>query len=132
VQPPKACAPDDIAPKVPAGAMQYDFASYGFRVPLVVVSPWAKPHYVSHMTADHTSILKFIEVRYHLNALSRRDANAYPLTDMFDFSKATLATPPSLPEAPIDQAKLAECMAKFPLKPDMAGQAPLPDMATTD
>jgi phospholipase C len=46
------------------------------RVPAVVVSPWARPHFVSHATHDHTSILRFIETRFGLPALTRRDAPA--------------------------------------------------------
>jgi phospholipase C len=129
VQPPKACAPDDKAPMVGTGATPYDFASYGFRVPLIAISPWAKPHYVSHVVGDHSSLMKFIETRYHLDTMSKRDANADPLYDLFDFTKASLASAPSLPSAPIDQAKLSECIQKFPLRPDLSGE--VLDMAET-
>jgi len=40
------------------------FDRYGFRVPVVVVSPYSRPHLVSHVVNDHTSILRFIEVRF--------------------------------------------------------------------
>jgi phospholipase C len=117
VVPPKACAPDDIAPMVGPGDTQYDFANYGFRVPLFVVSPYAKPHYVSHVVGDHTSILRFLEARFHLPAMTARDANADPLFDMFDFSRPQLATPASLPPPDqVDPAALADCMARFPTK----------------
>ena len=116
VAPPKACAPDDNAPMVPPGATAYDFARYGFRVPLIVVSPYAKAHHVSHVVNDHTSILRFIEARFHLPALTKRDANAEPLYDLFDFAKPALLTPPSLPTPPVDQAKLDACKQRFPLK----------------
>ncbi len=62
------------------------FNRYGVRVPVMVVSPWAKRHFVSHQTYDHTSILRFIEARFDLPALTRRDANADPLLDFFDFN----------------------------------------------
>jgi hypothetical protein len=51
----------------------------------LVVSPWANHQYVSHGTYDHTSITRFIEGRFGLPALTRRDANANPLLDFFDF-----------------------------------------------
>jgi phospholipase C len=64
------------------------FDRYGIRVPFIVVSPWAKHRYVSHYTYDHTSILRFIEARFGLPALTARDANADPLLDLFDLSNA--------------------------------------------
>src|SRR5262249_17980817 len=70
VPPPKACAPDALLPIVAAGETQYDFAQYGFRVPLLVVSPYARPHYVSHRVSDHASIMRFVEARFRLVALS--------------------------------------------------------------
>jgi phospholipase C len=124
VTPPKACAPDDIAPMVDPGQDPHDFAIYGFRVPLIAISPYAKPHYVSHVVSDHTSILRFVEARFKLPAMTRRDANADPLFDLFDFGKAALITPPSLPTPQVDQAKLDECMARFPLKGSDLGPAP--------
>src|SRR5262249_17244624 len=51
----------------PAGQYPENCASFdqlGFRVPFLVVSPFAKPHYVSHTVADHTSLLAFIEKRF--------------------------------------------------------------------
>ncbi len=87
VSPPKACKPDGIEPNLtPKDEMKASFDQYGFRVPFVTVSPFAKPHYVSHITHDHTSILKFIETKYNLPALTARDANADNLMDLFDFN----------------------------------------------
>jgi len=133
VLPPKACPPDDILPMVGAGATQYDFANYGFRVPLFVISPYAKPHYVSHVVGDHTSILRFIESRWKLPAMTARDANADPLFDMFDFSSAKLKSPPSLPPPDtIDQARLDDCNARFPNKSvDFGATGPV-DAGATD
>lgn len=82
VTPPMGCAPGDW--EVPAGNPG-SFAERGFRVPLVVVSPWVKQQYVSHQVTDATSILRFIEARFELPALTGRDANAWPLMDLFDF-----------------------------------------------
>ncbi len=67
------------------------FYELGPRVPFVVISPWAKPHYVSHVVQDHTAITRFIETIFDLPALTSRDANASALLDMFDFSCASAA-----------------------------------------
>ena len=61
---------------------------YGFRVPLIVVSPYAKTAYVSHVTHDFGSILKFIETAFHLTSLGYADARADDLSDCFDLSQA--------------------------------------------
>jgi phospholipase C len=67
---------------------------YGFRVPLIVVSPYAKPGYVSHQTHDFGSILRFIEEVYGLPSLGYADANADDLTDTFDFQQTPLTFQP--------------------------------------
>jgi hypothetical protein len=95
VAPPAAVAPDNIAPMLQPGDTQASFDRYGFRVPVVVVSPFSKPHYVSHVVDDHTSILSFIETRYGLSPLTARDAAADPMLDMFDFTTPSFATPPT-------------------------------------
>lgn len=100
VAPPEAVRPDGIAPRLLATDTPAEFNRYGFRVPLIAVSPFVKPHYVSHTASDHTSILKFIERRFGLRALTNRDANAHDLTDMFDFSRLSLEQPPSLSSQP--------------------------------
>jgi phospholipase C len=63
---------------------------YGFRVPLIVVSPYAKPAYVSHVTHDFGSILKFIESNFGLPSLGYADAPADNLSDCFDFDQTPL------------------------------------------
>ncbi len=86
VSPPEACVPDDIPPMfTKRNQIRGTFDHFGLRVPFVAISPYAKPHYVSHLTHDHTSILKFIETKYNLPALTARDANSDDLTDVFDF-----------------------------------------------
>ena len=88
----------------PTGAFPVDCASFdqlGFRVPFIAVSPFAKPHYVSHTVGDHTSIAAFIEKRFLSSAhLTLRDADASTLEDMFDFDNS-----PSL-NAAVSQAPL--------------------------
>ena len=51
-----------------------NFTYTGYRVPLLVVSPYAKKHYVNHTASDHTAILKLIETRFGLAPLTKRDA----------------------------------------------------------
>jgi phospholipase C len=63
---------------------------YGFRVPLIVVSPYAKAQHISHKQHDFGSILKFIEVTFSLPSLGTADVPADDLSDCFDFSQAPL------------------------------------------
>jgi phospholipase C len=80
----------------------------------MVVSPYAKKHYVDHNTYDHTSIVRFIEARFQMPALTNRDANAEAPWEMFDFDNAPHAAPPTLAMSPaVDQAKLDACKAIF-------------------
>jgi phospholipase C len=57
----------------------------GARVPAIVISPFAKRHFVDHTTYDTTSIDALIEKRFHLQPLGARDAHASPLLNAFDF-----------------------------------------------
>jgi phospholipase C len=63
----------------------------GTRVPAVIISPYAKPHYVDHTEYETTSILALIEKRFGLPALTTRDAGANPLLNAFDFEQQPLA-----------------------------------------
>ncbi|MDV3277846.1 MAG: hypothetical protein LYZ69_05195 [Nitrososphaerales archaeon] len=65
---------------------QVDQYGYGFRVPCLIISPFAKQGYVDHTQSDFTSILKFIETVYSLPALTDRDASANNLLEAFDFA----------------------------------------------
>ena len=109
VAPPAAPIPDNIPPMLKPGDTPGAFDHYGMRVPAVVISPYSKSHFVSHVVHDHTSILRFIEYRFGLPSLTNRDANADPMLEMFDFNTPTFATPPSLPAATIDPTQLAAC-----------------------
>ena len=60
---------------------------YGFRVPLIVISPYAKPGYISHLQHDFGSILKLIEENYRLGSLGYADALADDLSDFFNFNQ---------------------------------------------
>jgi phospholipase C len=111
VPPPPAIKPDAIEPRLPAGSQPGSYDRYGFRVPMIVVSPWSRPHHVSHRVQDHTSILAFIERKWNLPALTYRDANADPMLDYFDFHRAAFRVPPPLPAAPDLQPGLKVCVA---------------------
>jgi phospholipase C len=71
-----------------------DFTRYGYRVPLMVVSPYAKPGYVSHKVTDYTAWMRFVEKRFNLPNLTARDAAASDMTDFFDFQNPHWLTPP--------------------------------------
>jgi phospholipase C len=66
-------------------------------VPLIVVSPYTKKNYVSHTVADHTAILKLIETRFNLPALTKRDAAQMDMTEFFNFTSPPWMTPPNPP-----------------------------------
>jgi phospholipase C len=100
VPPPVALAPDGVGPVVESGESTYDgYARYGFRVPSIVVSPYAKRDHVSHVVYDHTSILAFLERKWNLPAMTHRDANANDLTDFLDLN-AMAAQQPTFPQLP--------------------------------
>jgi phospholipase C len=98
--------PDDILPVDLQGHTQGYFNVTGFRVPVIVVSPWVKPQYVSHLPTDYTAILKLIETRFGVPNLTQRDLTAGDMTDpnqgFFDFSSPHLLTVPPLPTQPTD------------------------------
>jgi len=103
VPPPAALAPDDIPPAVQNGQSAYNgFAQYGFRVPFAIVSPYARPAYVSHQVMDHTSICALVEYKWNLPAMTLRDANAVPPLDMLDLRRPAFGTPPELAQPLLD------------------------------
>ncbi len=82
-----------------APAIEGFAAQLGFRLPNLVISPFVRKHYVSHVPMDHTAIIKFVENRFigpnaHLTA---RDAAQPNLLDFFDFTNVPWATPPTPP-----------------------------------
>jgi phospholipase C len=77
---------DNLAPP------QLDFVGLGIRVPCIVISPYAKPGYVSHTQYEFGSTLKFIEEAFGLSALGSvaqgyTDTRAHSLADSFDFKQ---------------------------------------------
>jgi phospholipase C len=77
---------DHLAPPI---ADQYGF---GFRVPMLVISPWAKHHYIDHTQYEFSSMLKLAEHTFNLPALSSRDGNASDMMNSFDFSQTPQPT----------------------------------------
>ena len=89
-----------------AAAQQGFAAQLGFRLPNIVISPFTRRHYVSHIPMDHTAVIKFVENRFigpsaHLTA---RDAAQPNLLDFFDFTNIPWATPPVPPVPVSDQS----------------------------
>jgi len=122
VPPPRAVPPDDVAGRSvdvrPAwmrlihrvllpqhsrdaancadDTLSYD--QYGIRVPAVIVSPYARPDFVLTDVFDHTSVLKLVEEKWNLPALTRRDAAADSPIGALDLTAPpAFLTPPSLP-----------------------------------
>jgi phospholipase C len=79
---------DHVAPQVIDDGVSWGSGYvYGFRVPLIVVSPYAQHGYISHVTHDFGSILNFVEHVYDLPSLGYADAYADDLSDCFDFNQ---------------------------------------------
>jgi len=94
VPPPVALAPDAVPPTVQPGESTYDgYARYGFRVPGIVVSPYAKRDHISSIVYDHTSVLATVERKFNLAAMTLRDANANDLFDTIDLRALAARTP---------------------------------------
>lgn len=82
-----------------AAAEQGFAAQLGFRIPNMIISPFTRRHYVSHIPMDHTAVIKFVENRFigpseHLTARDQAQPN---LLDFFDFNAVPWATPPTPP-----------------------------------
>jgi phospholipase C len=108
--PPSACEPVKNAP-----VADYAFDRYGFRVPLIVVSPYVvTPGYVSHRVTDHASIIRFVQAWKNLGALTGRDANAWPLLDIFNFAQTPTPAPDISQHTPpaVDAVREASCPEK--------------------
>ena len=114
VPPQQAVSPDGIPPQdllqgpppngpdicVQSTGPTCDFVYTGFRVPLIVISPFAKKNYVSHTVADYTAWLKLVETRFKLSSLTKRDAAQMDMTEFFDFKNVPWKTPPTPPAQP--------------------------------
>jgi phospholipase C len=122
VRPKPAVRPDDVPPEITVPPDQpgaYDYT--GFRVPCVVMSPYAKENFVSHVTYEHTSILKFVETKWNLPAMTYRDANAQNMLDFFDLK----AKRPPFAEPPKVKAPLNPFVGPLPASSGSAGFHPI-------
>jgi phospholipase C len=93
---PDGIHPRDLHPDDPAG----DFTRTGFRVPLIIASPFSKPNFVSHTPMDYTAVLKFVEKRFGLPHLNQRDAAQPDMAEFFDFVNAPNTFAPTPPAQP--------------------------------
>lgn len=101
VAPPAMTPPDGITPLITLGQDSPGlFNMAGERLPVVVISPWTIPHFVSHVARDHTAILKLIETRFSLPPLTARDAASDNMTEFFNFTSPAYLVPPSVPAQP--------------------------------
>jgi phospholipase C len=106
VPPQPIVRPDNILPEITVPPDQpgaYDYT--GFRVPCVVISPFAKRDFVSHVVHEHTSLLKFVETKWNLPAMTYRDANAGAMLEFFDFSRRPPFEHPPTLHAPLNPFK---------------------------
>ena len=109
VPPSPACVPDEHKAKIKPGHLHPRFDHFGLRIPLIIVSPWAKRGYVSHVPSSHTSLLRLVQSRFDLPALTRRDANAMPPYDMLDFASPPRLDIPDLPEPHVEPSRRQSC-----------------------
>jgi phospholipase C len=79
---------------------QLDYTSLGFRVPMLVVSPYAKHGAVSHTQYEFGSILKFVEQTFGTASLGSTDVRANSIVDSFDFSQKPAAFVPLATQYP--------------------------------
>jgi phospholipase C len=90
------------------------FDQLGFRVPFMAVSPFSRPHHVSHEVVDHAALLAFIEKRFlsradgHRASLTARDREASTLEELFDFDRAPSADA-AVPDAPLPSTSDPGC-----------------------
>jgi phospholipase C len=91
-----------------AAAVQGFAAQLGFRMPNMVISPFVRKHYVSHIPMDHTAIIKLVETRFlGGKTLTARDAAQPDLMDFFDFINVPWLTPPTGVPAAYDPSQAA-------------------------
>ena len=90
---------DHVPPPIRNREAPLNSYEYGFRVPLIVISPYAKPQYISHQQNDFGSILKFVETTFSLpttigESVGAQYADSYAdmgdLSDCFDYSQTPL------------------------------------------
>jgi phospholipase C len=83
----------DHVPPPAAPDVRPEYQQRGFRIPALLISPFARRGHVAHGVYDHTSILRLLEWRWGLEPLSARDADANNLAGALDFSHRNLHAP---------------------------------------
>lgn len=98
----KTTDPGAISPSTDAPTVKGFAAQLGSRVPNIIISPFAKRHYVSHTPMDHTAIIQFVENRFVNPAihLTKRDGAQPDLLEFFDFKNVPWKTPPTQTSTP--------------------------------
>jgi phospholipase C len=66
---------------------QVDGFGFGIRVPMIVISPYAKQGEISGELGEFSSVLRFIEDNWGLRQLTHRDRDATPMLSAFDFEQ---------------------------------------------
>jgi phospholipase C len=121
VPPQPAVRPDSVPPEITVPPDQpgaYDYT--GFRVPCVVISPFARKNFVSHVVHEHTSILKFVETKWNLPAMTYRDANAANMLEFLDFTGR-----PPFERPPVLHAPLNPFVGALPVSSSAPGFHPI-------
>jgi phospholipase C len=82
------------------GKIGGQFNLTGLRVPMIVISPYAKPNFVSHVPRDYTAILAYIEKTFNVTNLTARDNYwlqnpSQDMSEFFDLTTPALLTPPA-------------------------------------
>jgi len=116
---PDGIPPMDLTPQdecdqsAQTGGPTCDFTWTGYRVPLIVISPFAKKNFVSHQVRDYTAMLKLIETRFGVVPLTQRDAAQIDMDEFFDFVNKPWAVPPAAPA----QIRTGQCTLAAPPQP---------------
>jgi phospholipase C len=74
-----------------------DFSWTGYRVPVIVISPFANKNYVSHTVRDTTSVLNLVEERFGIAPLTKRDGSQPAMDEFFNFVTPPWTAPPTPP-----------------------------------
>ncbi len=128
VPPDKIQYPTDLQAKTTGNDVCYGntsdpicgFFFTGYRVPLIVISPFTKKNYVSHTVMDYTAILKLIETRFGLPSLTARDNSEPDMTEFFDFTNVPWATPPKPPAQARNLPCILEALSSITIAPNPA------------
>jgi phospholipase C len=96
----------------------------GPRVPLLIISPYSIPGYVSHTQYELSSLLKFVETRYNLAPLTARDAEASDITDSFNFLQQPL--PPMVLPTRTCPAGVSVLPDSMFMSPQLVGHSGIP------